>query len=783
MRSVLKIMWANIRYKKGAFKGIIALMAILTMSFAISLSNADNSHRATRESMKRADIGNIMVSIMSDKATDEIYSALDNCGDITSYRVEKRMIFRDGSEINGKSKDVPDILCKNDGRLRFFDDNDKIVNDSITIKKGEIYLTYKMKNDSDFKVGSTLMMRTREGYDEEFTIKGFYEDPLFGGVLFGLNNALISDEDFDRIYAEKVEPYSEALPYVYSVDYIYAHTKEGVVYNDLRRELNEECGLSDQANFLYDEEVLDLYGSLVADTGTKVVFIFVFLLLVIVMITIRDSIASSIEMDYSSLGILKANGFTKGKIRMIFMLQYVIAIVIGTVIGLLLSIPLTGMLGAQFMKVTSVFTENRLSLGKCLLVSLGIVLLCILFIAAATRKIGRISPVRAISGGKNEVYFDSRLNVRIRKKPIGFFVALRQITSAFTSYIGCMLIVALLVFFMSSIMVLTKGLDAKTIFSDVEYDVLSYVDEEYENSDMETIKNEIYSFDKDAKVQFHASLNVDIEEKQYYCEVDQGDLHSYLPLDGRYPEYDNEVFITEIISREIGKGIGDTINVHGKGESAEYVITGLFQTVYEDGRIVQMTVDGAKRIGVEKPRYVMAALPDSGRTDELVEFINDRFEGKLQANRAEKDTGLETAMNSVDLLLALVSTAMYVICIIFAAVVVHMICSKIFQRERKDIGIYKAVGMTSSQLRGQFALRFALVAFVGSVIGCAAALLSAKPLLSLLMSMIGLTNFLTDFSSAMLLLPTAAMVLSFFAFSYIASSRVKSVEIRELITE
>ena len=783
MKSVMTIMWANITHKKGAFKGIIALMTILTMSFAISLSNADNTHRSIKEGIERAGIGNFMVSIMTDKATDEMYEALDKSEDITSYRTEKRIIFRGPNEVNGISKDVPGILCKNDNCLRFFDENDNITDDKITINKGEIYLTYKMKNDEDFKVGNTLKMRTKNGYDEVFTIKGFYEDPLFGSVLFGINNALISDEDFDRIYAEKLEPYSEALPYVYSVDYIFANTKEGVVFNELRNSLNDECGLSDQANFIHDDEVLELYHSLVADTGTKVVYIFVLLLLIIVMITIKDSIASSIEMDYTSLGILKANGFTKGKIRMIFILQYVLAIIIGTVIGLLLSIPLTGLLGRQFMKITSIFTENKLSLGKCCCVSMGILLVCILFVAAATHKIGRISPVRAISGGKDDVYFDSRLNVRIRRKPLGFFIALRQITSRFTAYIGSTFIVALLVFFMASIMVLTKGLDAQTIFNPINYDVSAYIGQEYEDKDMQIIKNEIYTFDKHAKVNFGAGMNVDINDIQYYCHVNDGDIQMYLPLDGRAPIYDNEIFITELISREIGKGIGDTITVNGKGSSSEFIITGLFQTVYEDGRIVQMTIDGAKRIGNEMPRYLQTVLSDSSRSGELVDYLNERFEGKLQAELAEKNSSLENAMDTVDLLLVLISNAMYVICVIFAAVVVHMVCAKTFQRERTDIGVYKAIGMRSSQLRTQFALRFAIVAFIGSCIGCAAALLISKIMLSALMSMIGLTNFLTDFSPSMLLLPTAAMVLSFFAFAYIASSRVNNVETRELITE
>ena len=71
---------------------------------------------------------------------------------------------------------------------------------------------------------------------------------------------------------------------------------------------------------------------------------------------------------------------------MIFICQYVLALVIGSVIGIILTIPLTGLLGGQFMKITALFTENRISLGKSTLVSLVIMLICVFFISGV--KIG-----------------------------------------------------------------------------------------------------------------------------------------------------------------------------------------------------------------------------------------------------------------------------------------------------------------------------------------------------------------------------------------------------------
>lgn len=784
MRSVLKIMWANIRHKKGAFKGVIALMAVMVMSFAITISNTDNNKRAIKDALKRADAEGIFISINSDQMTDEISDSFDKNNDVASWRTEKRMMTQQTKEINGKSKDVPDILAKNNGNYRFFDDNDNIRPDSVTIGKGEIYLSYKMKKDKDISIGSDIKFTVENGGSETFTVKGFYEDPLFGEIMWGINNALISNEDFDRIYAENADIFTDsAIVSIRSLDYCYLRLRDGADSKDVIKALDEECGLKDASNFIYEASTFELYNSLIVDTGTKVITLFTALLLLIVLITINDNIASSVEMDYSTLGILKANGFTIWQIRMIFICQYVLALVIGSVIGIILTIPLTGLLGGQFMKITALFTENRISLGKSALVSLVIMLICVFFISLSTRRVGKISPVRAISGGKDEVYFDSRLNVRIRKKPLGFFVALRQITSRITGYVGSTAIVSLLVFFMICVMALTDGLDAKTIFSTVENDIVAVIDSDFELSDMAALRNFIEEQDKNGKVSFMDAINGDIDDEQYIIRVHDGEDALFPPLDGRPPEYDNEIYITELLADEMDKKIGDSITVRNNGKEADFIITGFFQTVYDAGRELQITVDGAVKLGHDTPYQAYITLSDKSRCEAVKDAINDEFKGIYQASLSEPDSSIENMIDTVDTLLVSISSAIYAVCIIFAAIAVHLVCAKTFQRERHDIGIYKSQGFTSKDLRIQFALRFAVISLIGSVIGSVSAFFLTRPLLSALMRIIGLSNFLPDFGPLMFLLPAAAMTASFFVFAYAASSSINNVEIRELITE
>lgn len=783
MRSILKLMWANIRHKKGAFKGVIALMAVMIMSLAITLSNTDNNKRAINEALERADATGIFFVAKNGDITDKMTASLDNNKDVTGWRTETRLSITEMKDVDGKRKDAPDMLCKNDGRYRFFDGNDKLINEKVTINEGEIYLAYKMKKDGDFKVGSTIKVCTKNGYDESFTVKGFYEDPLFGQILWGLNNSLISDSDFDRIYEEKLDSDEAAIPYIVSNDYYYIDVRDGADAKEVMNDLNAESGIINASQFSYEKSTFERFNSLIVDTGTKVVTLFVALLLVIVLITINDNIASSVEMDYASLGILKANGFTKWQIRMIFICQYVLALIIGAVIGIILSIPLTGLLGGQFMKITALFTENKLSLGKCVIASVIIMAVCVFFISLATRRVGRISPVRAICGGKEEVHFDSRLNIRIRKNPLGFFVALRQITSRITAYIGSMLIVSLLVFFMICVMALTDGLDAKTIFAQNEKDIIAVVDSDFELSDMESLSNFVREKDEDAEISFSDWLTCNIKDEQYYVQVYDGEDSLFPPLDGRPPQYDNEIYVTELLADEIGKTIGDSVMLRYNDSEEEYIITGFFQTVYEAGREAQLTIDGARRLGKDSPCEADIRLSEGADKESVKAAINEKFDGIYQASLSEPDSSIENMMDTVDTLLISISTAIYVVCIVFAAIAVHLVCAKTFQRERKDIGIYKSQGFTSSRLRGQFALRFAVLALVGAVIGSVAAVFLTRPLLSALMRIVGLSNFLPDFGPLMFLLPAAVMTLSFFIFAYLASSKVKGLEVRELISE
>ena len=169
-------------------------------------------------------------------------------------------------------------------------------------------------------------------------------------------------------------------------------------------------------------------------------------------------------MDYTELGVLKSQGFTSWQISLSYIIQYTLSLMIGAAVGIIASIPASHYLIGIWKDISGLLTDTGVSFLKCGAMCLILILICMIFITIAASRTGRISPVRAISGGGGDVHFDSRLNTKIRPRPLGFFLALRHLNTHRKSYAGSVAIVALLMFFVGSVMLLAGGLDADNLF-------------------------------------------------------------------------------------------------------------------------------------------------------------------------------------------------------------------------------------------------------------------------------------------------------------------------------
>ncbi len=775
---------ANIRHKKGSFVSIIILMLLISMALTAILSVQDNCKSALENALVEVDTGNLNLFIKRQNMTEELTESVLGNEMVKGIKTFPAIVC-DKQEIktqttNGQTDGNAWFLQKMRPEIKLLNSNlDGYESAVPELDSGEIYITQGICTRLSCDVGDTIKLYTIGG-NFEVKITGIIIEPSNGSSVMGWKQVFISDEDFDKIYEECKKNETDQVSADFYILQIYKDETCTLSDAAFKRNLNLETGIVDYATGSLTKELIIHYACLFPDIICSVLVVFVGFLMLVVLIVMGHSITTGIEMDYVNLGVLKSQGFTKNKIQIIFMIQYILAQIIGTGIGLLLAIPLTQILGGVFQPITAILVENNISIANSLAILIVVLLISGLFIVFVTRKIGEISPVRALSGGREEVYFDSRIKMPIRKKALAVSLALRQFTSNKRQYMGTILIVTILMFFMATVMILGDSINSKSAMESmgelcIEVDVK--LKEPVQDSMLKKFEKTVEEYSAIEKKYYINTLYLSINGEELYCFVYQNPEAAVTPK-GRAPLYDNEIIITEIVAEELGLKMGDKVTVSNKDKKEEYIISGLYQAMNDTGMCFSMSLEGARKIGVKNISWGGYSLADTSQAEKVASALNEEFGHIIEAT-AEEENGVGVYTMAIDL----VKVVIYSLSVIFALVVVQMVCSKTFMREKIDIGIYKALGFTPNNLRLQFAIRFLVVALIGSAIGSILCVLFSGKVLGYILRMVGISSFTTAYTPLTFMVPIGLICVCFFLFAYLAARKIKKVEVKELVVE
>lgn len=774
---VLTILKANIRRKKGSFISVIILMVIISMAFTSFLSIKKSCTESVKNALTYADAANITIYINEHNMSDELMESIENNEMVD--RAEKiiaasfDVAFHDEKDSNGY------FIQKYDSSKfrRLTDDCSGYSDETGKPKKGEIYVTQGVLTRQYAKMGDTVKVYYNLTEYVEMKIAGIVVEPTNGASVMGWKQAFVSDEDFETLLQKR-----EEKTYILK---IYKKAECQLTDRQFRRQLNMDTFVIDKAIGSITRAESQYYTLLYSDIVISILMVFLVFLMTIVLIVMRHSISTSIEIDYVNLGVLKAMGFSKHKIRSIFVLQYLLAQILGAVIGFVIAIPIVNLFGNIFQPITAIPNENKIAVIPCLLILAGILILSALFVILSTRKINKISPVRAISGGKSEIYFDSRLKAPIEKKLLSSSIALRQFTSNKRRYTGTIVIATVLVFFMVTVTALGDSVNSKSaieamgfIYTEINLDLK---DADAYDEKAEEIDGIIEKYTKIEKKYMIQSEYISINGENIFCTVYKNPEAMNI-IKGRAALYDNEIVITEFISEELGIKMGDTVTVSKGGRQADFIITGYTQCTNDTGRCFNMNLDGVKRMGLEDEKiyYVGYCISDISHLEDIKKELTEKYGAILECDAWDPDSESSDIYNmAIDLM----KVVIYSFSIVFALVVTVMVCKKSFLQEKTDIGIYKAIGFKLGRLRLQFAVRFLIVAIISSVIGVGLSMMLSEKLVALLLRSIGISVFKMIFTAKIFALPVLLICGCFFAFSYLVSRRIRNVDVKELITE
>lgn len=206
----------------------------------------------------------------------------------------------------------------------------------------------------------------------------------------------------------------------------------------------------------------------------------------------------------------------------------------------------------------------------------------------------------------------------------------------------------------------------------------------------------------------------------------------------------------------------------------KYIISGIYQCANDMGANIRMSREGYDQIGEETANMwcMHYFLQDVSKQSFIVQTLENNYGGNVYLHE-NSWPGLYGILSAMQLLIIF----LYGIVVIFISTVTVLTGNKLLSMERNDMGIYQTLGFHIEWLRSLFALRFGIVAFIGSMIGAMLSMILTDPLVATLMRMFGISDFTSNLSIGSSVLPVSAVVGCFVLFSWLAAGRLKKIDL------
>lgn len=780
---------ADMKSQKGSLIGIFMLILIITVSLCAVISVWSNSNDYEKERIEGVEYGDIAYWLPEIPNREELAAQVEALDEVERVEVQEIIVFH-RYFVQGETEGVEGSIhlltwedCGQNYRI-YREDMEGFREKSEELKDGEVYVSSSFCAIYDVQAGDTLELTAQEGGPAEvFKIKGFFEDPVAGSAMMGMKQIFLTKNDMRKLSGQLDEAGETAQGQRLNVFHLFRVKDSALSAGEFQKIVNAGTDLAAEAGFSYGKETIMGFMLILYNIFAGFLLVFVMVLLVVAMLIAGHSISSGIEQNYVNMGILKAIGYTRRDLRIVWLLQYLFVIVCGMGIGIPLSTLVVRKINRLTVTVTGLLVPSPIPVGKSLLALGAILLVIIAFICVKTAKISRITPIRAIRGGAEDVYFKSRFMAPIRKGGLHFWLAYRQLISGKKQYISACLVASLLVFFLS----LTARMDAwigpdgkglMDSFSASRYDLGIRCTDEGMAEEIEGILEEragivdSYQFvmNRASVGQIEYLMNI-ISEPEYFN-----------LLLGRSCLYRNEIVVTQGVADELRIGIGDTVSVAFGGKELDFIVSGIYQCANDMGENFGISKEGFERFREpeveEESYYTYYLFQDTSVTEETAQFLKETY-----GERIFIDENMWSGVDIIVLALSALMVFMYLVTIVFILITVTLTGSKILYKEQHDLGIYKSLGYSSGKLRLAFSLRFGIVSAAGSVLGILLSAVLTDPLASAMLKMCGISRFASSLTPFRMALPAMIVSALFFLFAWYAAGRVKKVEPGILIVE
>ena len=708
--------------RKRAMNVILLVFIILASMFMSSgVSNIITVTTALDSYFEMADVPDYWAMSENKSSDKDICGTLENASAIDEFRIEEfiRMsqsnITRVGEPLNDSNANQIFVLqSDSDMGMNYFLDDESILK---SVPKGEIYATRFIEKNMGIKAGDKITVEI-EGISREFTFAGSFRDAVCGTELMGIKRFILNGEDFDEYMS------NETIKNMYGGKLLYIHTA------DLDKTLSQIADISDNFAFAGDTEMLEQ--AYIFDMIIMGLILAVSMILIIISFTVlRFTIAFTLSEEFREIGVMKAIGIRNIKIRGLYLTKYFAISAVGAGIGLMLSYPFGKLLINYSSETIIIDSGNNGFINAACSVLVAAVIL--LFCLCCTGRVSKMSPVDAVRNGQTGERFRKKSVMSLGKSRLNTtaFLAANDIVSSPRRYaviIFTFFLCMSLLIMLSNVTASLKSRKLAKYFgmadchavTDIGDETMKFMTEDGHEkvkkylADMEQTlaKN---GMSAECMTEYYIYSMIRHSEYENKAAILQGtgttmDMYEY--LEGTPPQNSDEIAMTTLLAKKLGAEIGDTVTLsYPTGETAEFIITALYQSMVNQGISVRAHTDCdinyIASSGSPGTQIKFTDDPDDEEVLRRIEKIKElypEFSSVKTAGETVNDTtGVGDAIDSVKKMSA-------ILMVILAALITVLMARSFIAKEQAEIALMKAIGIRNSRIYGQYTLRFFIAA-------------------------------------------------------------------------
>ena len=775
MKKITNQIIYNLKKEKSSFVSfgvIILITALILNCAAVLLSQVDRAYEEKLSSLNTADVNVIVPRIQSSSKLENNLRDLSSVEKLESHTAI--MVEATVKDFNGADFSMNTVFYNMDAKRNV--NNFELVSESKNDVENPIYIPLYVSDFGGFDLGDNIVYAI-DGKSHSFTVAGVIEEMQYGNYGSGLLCAYLPKEDFEEfadVYSEKtVVEYSMSVNSGASLD----KTKEDI------SKVIEHNGVMTLS--LLDSESVKGTRTMVTDLLILILTAFSLIILAVSVFLSNFKVKNAIDCEIINMSVLKALGYTSAQIVWGITLPYALVSLIFALSGVGLSYALLPVL-CSVLTVQSGFSfAVSFDLLSFICVTVILVGVVTFFTFISARKIKKTQPIDGLRGNTStKGAKKNRLPLDKTKGNTKLLLVLKQMIATKKQNVMLFLVsfvLTVLIAFSGTLFynVVVKPENFMSALSDEVADVIMIPKEdsisklEAKLGDDNRVENSLQ----------YMSCSVKIEDKavtSFACE-DFSKVRNDVCYMGTNPKEIDEIALGSAFEESFK--IGDTVSVTVDDITKSFEVTGFVQSVNLQGEICQLSTEGYNSLLDEKQTpslYVYLENPENA--EEVVkeykadypELLADTINSyKLQKEAQDMYMGITMVL----------VVAIFVVTILVVLFILYIVIKSLLVKRRQELGIYKAMGYTSSQLISQTAGSFMLVSIIATLLSSVLAMFYMPAVYGFIFEALGVMKNNIEISFGFLMLFAVAVILVNIIISIILCMPIRKISAYSLIKE